>query len=61
MRLLVIPKSERAIQEQNQDLLRAASDGAEAQLREFLSHLKKDLIYVSQGEQVRDKLYGASL
>ncbi len=43
-----IRSSERALQRQTMNVLRAASDAAEAQLREFLANLKRELLELSR-------------
>lgn len=54
MRWLAIRKSQRAIQEQTRAVLRAASDGAEAELREFLQNLRDNLIQVSEDGAIQE-------
>jgi signal transduction histidine kinase len=51
-----IRSSENAVRKQTLAVLRAASDGAEAQLREFLRSLKGELLDFSEDEQVCDLL-----
>lgn len=53
---LVVRQAEAAIRQQTLAVLRTASDGAEAQLREFLYHFKTQLAHISQHEQIRQKL-----
>jgi hypothetical protein len=53
---LAIRKAESAIRRQTFVVLRTASDGVEAQLREFLYHFKAQLLHLSQHEQIRKKL-----
>jgi signal transduction histidine kinase len=52
--------SEAAVRQQTLAILRSASDGAEAQLREFLKTLKGQLLDFTEDEQVRDVLESAS-
>lgn len=51
--------SESAVQRQTQSVLRAAADGAEAQLREFLRHLQEQTIGVAEDKKVREILESA--
>lgn len=51
-----IEKTESVIEMETLAVLRAASDGAEAQLREFLEHFKAQLAYVSEHETIRQEL-----
>jgi signal transduction histidine kinase len=53
---MAIRKSEAAIRQQTLRILRAASDGAEAQLREFLEHFKTQLFHISQHEKILEAL-----
>lgn len=53
---LAIQKAEAAIRRQTFVVLRTASDGVEAELREFLYHFKAQLLHLSQHEQIRKKL-----
>lgn len=53
---LAIRKAEAAIRRQTFVILRTASDGVEAELREFLYHFKAQLLHLSQHEQIRKKL-----
>jgi signal transduction histidine kinase len=52
MRWLAIRKSEAAINEQTTAVLRRASDGAEAQLREFLDRLREQLLQVAGDRRI---------
>lgn len=52
MRSLAIRKSEAAINEQTIAVLRRASDGAEAQLREFLDRLREQLLEVAHDGRI---------
>src|SRR4051812_30270864 len=51
-----IRKAESAVRQQTLAVLRTASDGVEAQLREFLYHFRTQLTHISQHEQIRQKL-----
>jgi signal transduction histidine kinase len=55
-----ISESERALRRQTLAVLRSASDGAEAQLREFLHKLKEQILKTRQDETLRQAL-GAQL
>lgn len=57
---MAIRKSEAAIRQQTLRILRAASDGAEAQLREFLEHFKTQLFHISQHEKILEALQSHS-
>src|SRR5688500_17446860 len=48
--------SESAVQRQTQSVLRAAADGAEAQLREFLRHLQQQTTGVAEDKKIREIL-----
>jgi signal transduction histidine kinase len=52
--------SEAAIRQQTLAILRGASDGAEAQIREFLGHLKEQALDLAQDERVRGALEASS-
>ena len=56
MRWMAIRKSEAAIQDQTLAVVRAASDGAEAQLREFVQHLQEQLLQIAQDGSIQDAL-----
>ena len=60
MRWLAMRKSEAAISEQTTAVLRSASDAAEAQLREFLDHLKESLLRVARDVRLQDALQANS-
>src|SRR5689334_14421865 len=53
---LGIEKSESVIRQQDMTILRTASDGAEAQLREFLADFDSLLFHVSQREDLLEAL-----
>jgi hypothetical protein len=53
---LAIRRAESAIRRQTFAVLRAASDGVEAELREFVHHFRPQLVHLSQHEQIRKKL-----
>ncbi len=56
-----IKTSERALQQQTEAVLRSSADAAEAQLREFLGHLKQGLLGLARDEDLLRELpnYGA--
>src|SRR5947208_14039411 len=49
-----------ALEQQTHTVLRAASNAAEAQLREFLLHLKRQTLSISANGKIRDVLQTAS-
>src|SRR3954468_3094515 len=51
--------SQMAVSRQAESVLRAAADGAEAQLREFLKHLKEQTIGISEDKKIREILEAA--
>jgi signal transduction histidine kinase len=53
---LAIRKAESAIRRQTFVVLRTASDGVEAELREFVHHFKSQLLHLSQHEKIRNQL-----
>lgn len=60
MRWLAIQRSEGAISEQTFFALRAASDGAEAELREFLDQLKERLVQITRDRRINDAVRDAA-
>src|ERR1043166_1219410 len=58
MGILAIRRSESAVEEQTRSVLRSASDGAEAQLREFLLHLKQELLALTVDKRITEALPG---
>jgi signal transduction histidine kinase len=56
MRWMAIRKSKAAIQEQTFAILRAASDGAEGQVREFLHGLRENLLQIAQDESIQEQV-----
>jgi len=48
--------SESAVRQQTQSVLRAAADGAEAQLREFLKHLQEQTTGIAEDKKIREIL-----
>ena len=56
MRWLAIRESEAAIKEQTFTVLRAASDGAEAELREFIEMLEEDLVQLTHDPRLAQVL-----
>ena len=57
---LAIRTAESTLGQQTHSTLRAASDGAEAQLREFLSDFKKHMVILSEDENIRRALESIS-
>ncbi|HKQ36897.1 MAG TPA: ATP-binding protein [Verrucomicrobiae bacterium] len=52
--------SETAVRQQTQSVLRAAADGAEAQLREFLKHLQEQTVGISEDKKIREILQSSA-
>jgi signal transduction histidine kinase len=51
--------SESAVRQQTQAVLRAAADGAEAQLREFINHLQEQTSGIAEDKKLREALEAA--